>query len=111
MSMICGALKWLCDNEQREKERLEKILSGTLPVTQAEPSDKNANKSTATGGQGPYFIDVRCSHSVALLEPDWFTAFDEQKAQKEAAYRLKVSAHGEAARKATVIANVLPARG
>ena len=25
------------------------------------------------------------------IEPDWFTAFDEQKAQKEAAYRLKVS--------------------
>lgn len=52
MSMICGALKWLCDNEQREKERVEKILSGTSPVvtsSQIPESSGNANKSTAAG--------------------------------------------------------------
>ena len=92
MSMICGALKWLCDNEQREKERVEKILSGTQ-ATELSNESARPNKSAAAGTH--VLISATCIAAIRLLpiEPDWFTAFDEQKAQKEGAYRLKVSAH------------------
>ena len=36
MSLICGALKWLVDSEEREKAKLEAVLSGKLPPSALE---------------------------------------------------------------------------
>ena len=32
LSLICGALKWLTDFNQREKERIDAILAGKIPA-------------------------------------------------------------------------------
>ena len=39
MSLICGALKWLVDSEEREKAKIEAVLAGKLlPSALEEPS-------------------------------------------------------------------------
>lgn len=55
LSLICGALKWLVDSEQRDKERVEAVLAGRLPpsVLQSQgSSNKTATNTAASTGEG-----------------------------------------------------------
>ena len=51
LSLICGALKWLVDNEQREKERIEAILSGEVPAISTDHEEGEKMKDTSSGGR------------------------------------------------------------
>ena len=46
MSLICGALKWLVDSEEREKAKMEAVLSGKLPPSALE---EQTHQDVATG--------------------------------------------------------------
>ena len=55
MSLICGALKWLADSEERDKARIEAVLAGDLPPSALEEpgvsnrnSEEKGTESTAT---------------------------------------------------------------
>ena len=38
LSLICGALKWLVDSEERDKAKIEAVLAGKLPTSALEES-------------------------------------------------------------------------
>ena len=42
MSLICGALKWLVDSEEREKAKIAAVLAGKLPPSVLEESTQPA---------------------------------------------------------------------
>ena len=46
LSLICGALKWLVDSEEREKAKMEAVLSGKLPPSVLE---EQTHQDVATG--------------------------------------------------------------
>lgn len=74
LSIICGALKWLVDREERDRAQLEAVLEGRLPASSLH--------APAATDSGPVF-------STAEGEPDWFAAYDGQKAEQEALQRLR----------------------
>ena len=57
LSLICGALKWLLDSEEREKAEAEQLLSGKLAsASQAVAADgrmPTATAPTTSTGTGP----------------------------------------------------------
>ena len=69
LSLICGALKWLVDSEERDKARIEAVLAGKLPASALgdpgislngngkDKGDTPATESTAATTQG---IKVCC---------------------------------------------------
>ena len=69
LSLICGALKWLVDSEERDKARIEAVLAGELPPSALgdpgislngngeDKGDTPATESTAATTQG---IKVCC---------------------------------------------------
>ncbi|XP_077984674.1 ATP-dependent DNA helicase DDX11-like [Glandiceps talaboti] len=67
LSLICGALTWLRDHEERQRQELEDILQGKVTLTTGE--SKETQQSTD--------------------EPDWLAEFDEKKAQSEKAAEIK----------------------
>ena len=50
LSLICGALKWLADCEQRERERVDAILAGKMP---AGPLMSSSAAALEAGDQKP----------------------------------------------------------
>ena len=109
LSLICGALKWLTDFNQREKERIDAILAGKIPAASLlsetpETKDQEPSEHNSSGEElketlyhdlvsypAPHGLGTRLTiFDLHLLEPDWFATFDEQKAQKDAVHKLKV---------------------
>ncbi|XP_072039585.1 ATP-dependent DNA helicase DDX11-like [Amphiura filiformis] len=70
LSLICGALTWLRDYEEKQRQEVEAILEAQNDQQQQSAS---GNKSTGS--------------SVAT--PDWVLEFDEKKAAKERALKMK----------------------
>ncbi|XP_065884472.1 ATP-dependent DNA helicase DDX11-like [Dysidea avara] len=70
MSLICGALKWLKDSDERDKIEAEKILKGERSsCVEQNKTEKSNNNNTN--------------------EPDWMRDFEEKQAAKETATKLK----------------------
>ena len=78
LSIICGAVKWLLDREERDAEHLKAVLEGKLPATslQLQAPVQPAPPSSTSGDE------VR-------KQPDWLTAYEEKKAEREALQSLK----------------------
>lgn len=54
LSLICGALKWLVDSEEREKARIEAVLAGELPASALEdPPGISPNANGKEKGDAP----------------------------------------------------------
>ena len=79
LSIICGALKWLVDREGRDKERLDAVLEGKLPASALH------GPVTATAEK----VEEPSKTAQREEEPDWFTAYDEKKAESETLQRLR----------------------
>ena len=77
LSIICGALRWLLDREKKDKENLTALLEGKLPLSVTLPQLQNhsnhQNQVSATTNK----------------EPDWFAAYDQKKAEKEALQKVR----------------------
>lgn len=62
--MICGALKWLTDFNQREKERVDAILAGKIPAASLlsetpETKDQKLSEHNSSGeGSLHYFFSL-----------------------------------------------------
>ena len=50
LSLICGALKWLADSEERDKARIEAVLAGDLPPSALEEPGVFNSNSEEKGG-------------------------------------------------------------
>ncbi|TRY66624.1 hypothetical protein DNTS_034061 [Danionella cerebrum] len=78
LSLICGALTWLRDFEEKKKQEAERLLQGT------------ELKSDATVKPD---IDNR---SRRPAEPDWVSDFVQKKAERDIVNKLKVDEEDEA---------------
>ena len=50
LSLICGALRWLVDSEERDKARIEAVLAGELPPSVLEPEPEPGATASALNG-------------------------------------------------------------
>ncbi len=80
LSIICGALKWLLDREERDKEEIAAVLEGKLSASalKTSTSRQEASAGMASG-----------SGAAPKDEPDWFAAYDKKKEERELVERLK----------------------
>ncbi|XP_015264201.1 PREDICTED: probable ATP-dependent RNA helicase DDX11 [Gekko japonicus] len=76
LSLICGALSWLRDFEEKKRQEEARLLA-------VEPEGKDATKRSEKGSTES--ADSRGSSA----EPDWITHFVQKKEEREAAHRLK----------------------
>ena len=53
LSLICGALKWLVDSEERKKVRIEAVLAGELPASVLEEPGISMNSNGKEKGDTP----------------------------------------------------------
>lgn len=81
LSIICGAVKWLLDREERDSEQLKAVLEGKLPATSLQLQTTVQPANSAPPSATPS-AEVR-------KQPDWLTAYEEQKAEREALQSLK----------------------
>ena len=81
LSIICGALKWLLDREQKDKSILTAVLEGRLPP------------SSTAAATLPQFQNASVQPSSVMettkKEPDWFALFDQKKAEKETLQKVR----------------------
>ncbi len=73
-------MRWLLDREERDREQLQAVLEGKLPASslrQLPAQDATPPNPPSTGS------------TTTEEEPDWFAAYDQQKAEREALQRLK----------------------
>ncbi|KAM5332790.1 putative ATP-dependent DNA helicase DDX11-like protein 8 isoform 3-T3 [Glossophaga mutica] len=80
LSLICGALTWLRDFEQKKHQEEAQLLeTGTAPLND--------------GKDQPPFISSSCQESPDTLrpagEPDWVTQFVQKKEERDLVDRLK----------------------
>jgi hypothetical protein len=61
LSLICGALKWLVDGEERDKARIEAVLAGELPPSALEPEP---GATSALNGSGKEKGDAPATDST-----------------------------------------------
>lgn len=66
LSLICGALKWLSDYEEQQRQELDDLLQGKMKASSEKKLSKQDND-----------------------EPDWLAEFDEKKAQQDQAAELQ----------------------
>lgn len=71
LSLICGALSWLTDYEERRKQEAAALLQEAVLSTSATQS----------------------STSSSSAEPDWITDFIQKKAERDLVSKLKVQLH------------------
>ncbi|XP_077196078.1 ATP-dependent DNA helicase DDX11 isoform X2 [Paroedura picta] len=76
LSLICGALTWLRDFEEKRRQEEARLLA-------AELEGKDTTEQSEKGGPEP--ADSR----TASAEPDWITDFVQKREEREAAHRLK----------------------
>lgn len=72
LSLICGALSWLTDYEERRKQEAAALLQ------------EEAALSTST---------TQSSTNSSSAEPDWITDFIQKKAERDLVSKLKVQLH------------------
>ncbi|XP_045151844.1 ATP-dependent DNA helicase DDX11 [Echinops telfairi] len=80
LSLICGALSWLRDFEQKKRQEEARLLeSGALPVSdgKAQPPSLSASCQEPPEAPGP------------AGEPDWVTQFVQRKEERDLVDRLK----------------------
>ncbi|XP_053111257.1 ATP-dependent DNA helicase DDX11 isoform X2 [Hemicordylus capensis] len=76
LSLICGALSWLRDFEEKKRKEEAQLL-------EIEHNENDMKKQTEKGSTGPL-------GSQALTgEPDWITQFVQKKEERENVQRLK----------------------
>ncbi|XP_047721012.1 ATP-dependent DNA helicase DDX11 isoform X4 [Prionailurus viverrinus] len=80
LSLICGALSWLRDFEQKKhKEEARLLETGTVPLSD--------------GKDQPPFLSSSCKETPDTLrpagEPDWVTQFVQKKEERDLVDRLK----------------------
>lgn len=73
LSLICGALSWLTDYEERRKQEAAALLQ-----------EGEAALSTSA---------TQSSTSSSSAEPDWITDFIQKKAERDLVSKLKVQLH------------------
>lgn len=73
LSLICGALSWLTDYEERRKQEAAALLQ-----------EGEAALSTSA---------TQSSTSSSAAEPDWITDFIQKKAERDLLSKLKVQLH------------------
>ena len=61
LSVICGALRWLVDSEQRDREAVERTLSGSTTGSGA------AGQAKEDGDDGAYVCGVKITVCVSLF--------------------------------------------
>ncbi|XP_060101720.1 ATP-dependent DNA helicase DDX11 [Heteronotia binoei] len=76
LSLICGALTWLRDFEEKKRQEEARLLA-------AELEGKDPTEPSATSSTEP------ANSQVASAEPDWIAHFVQKKEEREAAHRLK----------------------
>lgn len=74
MSLICGALKWLKDSDERDRKEADNILTG-----------KQSCLTSCKQGKS-------CSQKGPSTEPDWMRDFEDRQEAKEKAAKLKEAA-------------------
>lgn len=81
MSLICGALSWLRDFEQKKRQEEARLL-------ETETAPLNDGKAQ------PPFLSSSCQETADTLrpagEPDWVTQFVQKKEERDLVDRLKV---------------------
>lgn len=82
LSIICGAVRWLLDREERDREQLRAVLEGKLPATSLQLSQTPADSASPPNG-------LSSAGEGAREEPDWLAAYQQQKAEREALQRVK----------------------
>uniref|UniRef100_A0A673UKP7 DEAD/H-box helicase 11 n=1 Tax=Suricata suricatta TaxID=37032 RepID=A0A673UKP7_SURSU len=80
LSLICGALSWLRDFEQKKHQEEARLLeTGTVPLSD--------------GKDQPPFLSSSCKETSDTLrpagEPDWVTQFVQKKEERDLVDRLK----------------------
>uniref|UniRef100_A0A667GRG4 DEAD/H-box helicase 11 n=1 Tax=Lynx canadensis TaxID=61383 RepID=A0A667GRG4_LYNCA len=80
LSLICGALSWLRDFEQKKHQEEARLLeTGTVPLSD--------------GKDQPPFLSSSCKETPDTLrpagEPDWVTQFVQKKEERDLVDRLK----------------------
>uniref|UniRef100_A0A8C9SQE1 DEAD/H (Asp-Glu-Ala-Asp/His) box helicase 11 n=1 Tax=Scleropages formosus TaxID=113540 RepID=A0A8C9SQE1_SCLFO len=78
LSLICGALTWLQDFEERKKQEAARLLENRADTVAEHPAEKKL-----TPGQD----------GSSSSEPDWITAFVQKKAERDLVDKLKVASH------------------
>lgn len=71
LSLICGALSWLVDHEEKKRQEAAALLQ-----------EGEASLSTSAAPSS--------SSSSASAEPDWITDFVQKKAERDLVSKLKV---------------------
>lgn len=85
LSIICGAVKWLLDREEREQKQLQAVLEGKLPATVLQQ-----HTAVLTPDQAPPTTSSSSSSGGGIQrEPDWLAAYDKRKAEREALQSVK----------------------
>ncbi|XP_036376372.1 ATP-dependent DNA helicase DDX11 isoform X2 [Megalops cyprinoides] len=78
LSLICGALTWLRDHQERKRREAARLL-------EARAASSNGSGGQGDAGQGSSSsVDPSSSSS----EPDWITDFVQKKAEKDLADKL-----------------------
>ncbi|XP_046889666.1 ATP-dependent DNA helicase DDX11 isoform X2 [Hypomesus transpacificus] len=74
LSLICGALSWLRDHEERRREETASLLQGEGEATLPSPSSTSPLQSPP---------------APSSAEPDWITDFVQKKAERDLVCKLK----------------------
>ncbi|XP_064405283.1 ATP-dependent DNA helicase DDX11-like isoform X2 [Halichondria panicea] len=83
LSLICGALQWLLDHEQREAMKVEAVLSGSLS-----PSALDDHKQSGCSELVSTSLKLETSSKPAAV-PDWFADYGKQKTRREAVEEVR----------------------
>lgn len=75
--MICGALSWLRDFEEKKKLEEARLLASNISGTDAEDELKKSNTKPLAS-------------QLMTNEPDWIKQFVQEKKEQEMIHRLKV---------------------
>nr|XP_060632744.1 ATP-dependent DNA helicase DDX11 [Anolis sagrei ordinatus] len=76
LSLICGALTWLRDFEEKKKQEEAQLLAGEI-------NGKDTNKQLEKGST------ESATSQLSTGEPDWITQFVQKKEERETTQRLK----------------------
>ena len=85
LSLICGALTWLRDFEEKKREEAARLLQDSERDRNAGEGEKECN-GVQKGGQ-----EEERGSSGATTEPDWVSEFVQKRAEREMVNKLKVA--------------------
>lgn len=83
LSLICGALTWLKDYEEKKKEEAARLLQGEME------KEAGGEKKELNGVQNNERNTEKGSGGSAT-EPDWVSEFVQKRAEREMVNKLKV---------------------